>query len=142
VKVITGTSGEAIHVLDGLLNHDSAIDILAHHADGGGVSDHVFAVMYLLSIRFRSRMSSPNDRRFYAFESKSRYGVLTPFMGEWLDRKLIQANWDGRAARDCCLPQSRRGAVVDPAKARLDAHARARGRLPSARADRAQPRLD
>jgi hypothetical protein len=36
VKVITGTSGEAIHVLDGLVNHDSAIDILAHHTDGGG----------------------------------------------------------------------------------------------------------
>jgi len=34
VKVITGTSGEAIHVLDGLVNHDSAIDILAHHTDG------------------------------------------------------------------------------------------------------------
>ena len=25
VKVITGTSGEAIHVLDGLVNHDNAI---------------------------------------------------------------------------------------------------------------------
>jgi hypothetical protein len=48
VKVITGTSGEAIHVLDGLVNHDSAIDILAHHTDGGGLSesrvcDHVSA---------------------------------------------------------------------------------------------------
>jgi urocanate hydratase len=28
------TSGEAIHVLDGLVNHDSAIDIWAHHTDG------------------------------------------------------------------------------------------------------------
>ena len=37
VKVITGTSGEAIHVLDGLVNHDSTIDILAHHTDGGGL---------------------------------------------------------------------------------------------------------
>src|SRR5207248_2530301 len=45
VKVITGTSGEAIHILDGLVNHDSAIDILAHHTDGGGLSDHVFAIM-------------------------------------------------------------------------------------------------
>ena len=50
VKVITGTSGEAIHVLDGLVNHDSAIDILAHHTDGGGLSDHVFAIMYLLGM--------------------------------------------------------------------------------------------
>lgn len=94
VKVITGTSGEAIHVLDGLVNHDSAIDILAHHTDGGGVSDHVFAVMYLLGIKFQPRMSSPHDRRLYAFEAKSRYGALTPFMGERLDRKLIEANWD------------------------------------------------
>ena len=67
MKVITGTSGEAIHVLDGLVSHDSAIDILAHHTDGGGVSDHVFAVMYLLGIKFQPRMSSPNDRRLYAF---------------------------------------------------------------------------
>jgi len=94
VKVITGTSGEAVHVLDGLVNHDSAIDILAHHTDGGGISDHVFAVMYLLGIKFQPRMSNPNDRRLYAFEAKSRYGVLAPFMGERLDRNLIEANWD------------------------------------------------
>jgi TnpA family transposase len=94
VKVITGTSGEAIHVLDGLVNHDSAIDVLAHHTDSGGMSDHVFAVMYLLGIKFQPRMSSPNDRRLYAFEAKGRYGALTPFMGERLDCKLIEANWD------------------------------------------------
>jgi TnpA family transposase len=76
------------------VNHDSAIDILAHHTDGGGLSDHVFAIMYLLGIRFQPRMSSPNDRRLYAFEAKRRYGVLAPFMGEPLDRKLIEANWD------------------------------------------------
>ena len=66
VKVITSTSGEAIHVLDGLVNHDSAIDILAHHTDGGGVSDHVFAVMYLLGIKFsracRARMTAGSMR--------------------------------------------------------------------------------
>ena len=39
-------------------------------------------------------MSSPNDRRLYAFEAKRRYGALTPFMGERLDRKLVEANWD------------------------------------------------
>ena len=63
VKVITGTGGEAIHVLDGLVSHDSAIDILAHHTDGGGVSDHVFAAVYLLGVKFQPRMSNPNDRR-------------------------------------------------------------------------------
>jgi hypothetical protein len=35
VKVITGAAGEAIQTLDGLVSHDSAIDILVHHTDGG-----------------------------------------------------------------------------------------------------------
>ena len=43
-------------------------------------------------------MSSPNDRRLYAFEAKGRYGVLAPFMGERLDRKLIDD------ATSYCIP--------------------------------------
>jgi TnpA family transposase len=79
VKVITGTSGEAIHVLDGLVNHNSAIDILAHHTDAGGLSDHVFAIMYLLGIRFQPRMSSPNDRRLRIPTEVARdSGMISP----------------------------------------------------------------
>jgi TnpA family transposase len=37
--------------------------------------------MYLLGLKFQPRMSSPNDRRLYGFETKGRYGVLAPFMG-------------------------------------------------------------
>jgi len=37
-KVIAGTAGEAIHALDGILGHESNVDIGALHVDGGGVS--------------------------------------------------------------------------------------------------------
>jgi TnpA family transposase len=94
VKVITGTSSEALHVLDGLVNHDSAIEIDTHHTDGGGVSDHVFAAMYLLGIKFQPRMASLKERRLYTFQPRNRYGVLARFMGERLDRELIENNWD------------------------------------------------
>ena len=94
VKVITGTSGEAIHVLDGIVNHDSAIDIDAHHTDGGGASDHVFAAMYLLGIKFQPRMPSLKERKLFAFEARNKYGVLAPFIGERLNRQLIESNWD------------------------------------------------
>ena len=33
--VIAGTAGEAVHALDGILGHDSGIDISALHVDGG-----------------------------------------------------------------------------------------------------------
>ncbi len=57
---------KAIHVLDGLVSHDSAIDILAHHTDGGGVSDHVFAG------RCHANLNLPREVR------KSQLGLMLP----------------------------------------------------------------
>jgi TnpA family transposase len=44
-------SGEAAHVIDGLLYHEADLSISVHHTDGGGVSDHVFALAHLLAFR-------------------------------------------------------------------------------------------
>ena len=66
--VITGTAGEAIHALDGILGHDSSVDVSALHVDGGGASDIVFAIMSLLGLNFEPRIPRLSDRRLYAFE--------------------------------------------------------------------------
>lgn len=92
--VIAGTAGEAIHALDGILGHDSEVDVSALHVDGGGVSDIVFAVMHLLGLDFEPRIPRLSDRRLYAFEPRSRYGRLTPLFGQRLDTDLIRAHWD------------------------------------------------
>jgi TnpA family transposase len=63
------------------------------------LSDHVFAIMYLLGIRFQPRMSSPNDRRLYAFEAKGRYGVLAPEFAERIAREAT-TEAEQQAARD------------------------------------------
>lgn len=47
-KVIAATASEALHVLDGLLYHQSEVTARRHHTDGGGDSDHVFALCTLL----------------------------------------------------------------------------------------------
>ncbi len=92
--VIAGTAGEAVHTLDGLLGHDSSVDIGALHVDGGGVSDIIFAVMHLLGIRFEPRIPRLSDRRLYAFEPRARYGRLAPLFGQRLDAGMIRAHWD------------------------------------------------
>lgn len=92
--VIAGTAGEALHALDGILGHDSGVDISALHVDGGGVSDIVFAVMHLLGLDFEPRIPRLSDRRLYAFEPSSRYGRLAPLFGQRLDKNLIRAHWD------------------------------------------------
>ena len=91
--VIAGTAGEAIHALDGILGHDSDVDLTALHVDGGGVSDIVFAVMHLLGLRFEPRIPRLSDRRLYAFEPPSRYGRLAPLFGRRLNRDLIVGHW-------------------------------------------------
>jgi TnpA family transposase len=58
-KVISASAGEAAHVLDGLLYHSADLEIAIHHTDGGGVSDHVFALCALLGFRFASRDPEP-----------------------------------------------------------------------------------
>jgi TnpA family transposase len=42
--VISASASEAAQVLDGLLHHGADLHIEEHHVDGGGVSDHVFAM--------------------------------------------------------------------------------------------------
>lgn len=92
--VVAGTAGEAVHALDGILGHESGVDVATLHVDGGGVSDIVFAVMHLLGLDFEPRIPRLSDRRLYAFEPRARYGRLTPLFGQRLDANLIRAHWD------------------------------------------------
>ena len=92
--VIAGTAGEAIHALDGILGHQSGVDVAALHVDGGGVSDIVFCVMTMLGLSFEPRIPRLSDRRLYAFEPKTRYGELAPLFGHRLDENLIRTHWD------------------------------------------------
>ena len=48
-KVIAATASEALHVLDGLLYHQSEVIVRRHHTDGGGDAEHVFALLALLA---------------------------------------------------------------------------------------------
>jgi Tn3 transposase DDE domain len=43
-KVIAATATEAPHVLDGLLYHQTGLQIEEHYTDTGGVTDHVFGL--------------------------------------------------------------------------------------------------
>lgn len=92
--VIAGTAGEAIHALDGILGHESDVEVGALHVDGGGVSDIVFCTMSMLGLNFEPRIPRLSDRKLYAFETRARYGKLAPLFGNRLDENLIRSHWD------------------------------------------------
>ena len=87
-------SGEAAHVIDGLLYHEADLSITTHHTDGGGVSDHVFALAYLLGFSFAPRIPNLAERRLYAFGAASNWQALASFIAGVVDEKLITAHWD------------------------------------------------
>jgi hypothetical protein len=55
-KVIAANAAEAAHVLDGLMHHESSLDIREHHTDTAGAIDHVFGLCHLLGIRIAPRI--------------------------------------------------------------------------------------
>jgi hypothetical protein len=81
-------------VLTAVLAHGTDIKIAVHHTDGGGVSDHVFALCHLLGFRFAPRIPNLHDRRLYAFGPAATWPTLEPFIAGRIDETLIQTHWE------------------------------------------------
>ena len=92
-KVIAATASEAVHVLDGLLYHQSEVATRRHHTDGGGDSDHVFALCSLLGFQFAPRIPDLKSRRLYSFGKASAYPSLEPLIAGRINVALIRAHW-------------------------------------------------
>ena len=96
-KVIPANAGEAIHVLDGLLHQDGDSHRdgeRTHHTDGGGVSDHVFALCCLLGFRFAPRIPNLKHRKLHSFQPATTYPTIAPMIAGKIDVELIRAHWD------------------------------------------------
>lgn len=92
-KVIAATASEALHVLDALLYHQSDVPIRRHHTDGGGDSEHVFALCSLLGFQFAPRIPDLKHRRLYSFGKPSAHPTLAPLIGGRINVALIRAYW-------------------------------------------------
>ncbi len=92
-QVIAATASEALHTLDGLLYHQSDVTVRRHHTDGGGDSEHVFALLALLGFQFAPRIPDLKHRRLYSFAKPSAYPTLEPLIAGRINVALIRAHW-------------------------------------------------
>jgi TnpA family transposase len=92
-KLIAATASEALHVLDALLYHQSEVLSRRHHTDGGGDSEHVFALCTLLGFQFAPRIPDLKHRRLYSFDKPSGYPALEPMIAGRINVDLIRAHW-------------------------------------------------
>jgi TnpA family transposase len=92
-KLIASTASEALHVLDALLYNQSDMTVRRHHTDGGGESDHVFALCALLGFEFAPRIPDLKHRRLYCFGKPSDTPALEPMIAGKINVDLIRAHW-------------------------------------------------
>jgi TnpA family transposase len=92
-RVINTTVRDATYVLDGLLYHDSDLDIEEHHTDTEGFTDQIFGAMHLLGFRFAPRIRNIKDVNLYTIEAPSRYPNLASQIGGKINLKDIRSHW-------------------------------------------------
>jgi TnpA family transposase len=93
-KVITGTPHEAPHMIDGLLYHETDLNIVEHYADTGGYTDQVFGICHLLGFRFAPRLRDLGDRKLYTIEKPTSYPELSALMGGTINVRQICEHWE------------------------------------------------
>ncbi|MBX9799981.1 MULTISPECIES: Tn3 family transposase [Azonexaceae] len=93
IKAITSTIRDATHVLDGLLYHESELNIEEHYTDTNGFTDHIFALCPPLGFRFAPRIRDLKDKNLFVPDDPKNYPALANFLGEKINQKIILTQW-------------------------------------------------
>lgn len=93
-KIINTNSRDATHVLDGLLNNDTDLNIEEHYTDTAGYTDQVFALTYLLGFRFAPRIRDLSDVKLFTLNKCDKFSNLDGILKGKINEKIIKDNYD------------------------------------------------
>lgn len=93
-KIINTNSRDATHVLDGLLNNDTDLNIEEHYTDTAGYTDQVFALIYLLGFRFAPRIRDLSDVKLFTLNKCDKFSNLDGILKGKINEKNIKDNYD------------------------------------------------
>ncbi len=93
-KVINTNARDAVHVIDGLLHHESDLNIEEHYTDTAGYTDQIFGLTHLLGFRFAPRLRDISDSKLFSMNPPSDFPKLQTLIRGKVDRKVIHDNYD------------------------------------------------
>ncbi|PEA06341.1 Tn3 family transposase, partial [Bacillus cereus] len=93
-KVINTNARDAVHVIDGLLHHETDLQIEEHYTDTAGYTDQVFGLTNLLGFRFAPRLRDLADSKLYTFEKPEQYPDMEKLLKGRIHTKVIRDNYD------------------------------------------------
>ncbi|GAA3332569.1 hypothetical protein GCM10020331_093220 [Ectobacillus funiculus] len=72
-KVINTNARDAVHVIDGLLHHETDLNIEEHYTDTAGYTDQVFGLTHILGFRFAPRLRDLADTKLFTVNGIHEY---------------------------------------------------------------------
>jgi TnpA family transposase len=92
-RVIAAAASEAPYVLDGLMHHESAVEIHEHATDTAGAVESIFALAHAFGYRFAPRIRDLGERKLYVADRAMAEGLPDPVLGGVINRATIEENW-------------------------------------------------
>ena len=96
-RPIECTDRDAPFVLDGVLYHESDLDLEEHYTDTHGYTEINFAAFGMIGMRFCPRIRSLHRQRIYCADPDRDHGVLEPVLQRGrraVNFRLIAEQWD------------------------------------------------
>ncbi|MCL2768071.1 MAG: Tn3 family transposase [Synergistaceae bacterium] len=103
-KVINTNARDAVHVIDGLLYHETDLCIDEHYTDTAGYTDQVFGLSHLLGFRFAPRIRDISELKLYSFSNSADYRKIEKIIHGKINSHIIRENYDDvmRLAHSIC----------------------------------------
>lgn len=93
-KIINTNARDAVHVIDGLLYHETDLNIEEHYTDTAGYTDQVFGLSHLLGFKFAPRIRDISDLKLYCIEKPNCYPKIEGLLSSRINFKKIEDNFD------------------------------------------------
>ncbi|GGA43336.1 hypothetical protein GCM10011384_36390 [Psychrobacillus lasiicapitis] len=95
-EVINTNARDAVHVIDGLLHHETDLNIEEHFTDTAGYADSVFGLSHLLGFRFAPRLRDLADSKLFTIQTQTpnEFPKLENILRGRINTKMIQENFD------------------------------------------------
>ncbi len=95
-KLINVGVRDSTYVLDGLLYHESDLEIKEHFTDTAGFTDHVFGMTSLLGFRFAPRIRDLDDKNIFLPHKDLEEDLpkLSTQLGGAINFALIENHWN------------------------------------------------
>lgn len=111
-KVINTNARDAVHVIDGLLYHETELCIEEHYTDTAGYTDQIFGLSHLLGFSFAPRIRDIADLKLYSFNKPSNYQKIEKLIQGKINLKIIKENYDDVLRLDQSISEGKASASL------------------------------